>query len=233
MHLHKTRRSLLFVGPSVSAADLARLLSPGVEVRPPICRGDLPEALKDSDIRGIAIIDGEFFQKLAVSPKEILWALKRGIFIVGGASMGALRATELSPYGMIGVGQVFEWYSKNIVTRDDDVAVSYVALGSTYLLLNVAMVQVLWITQKGKELRWISKKSAENILRAARRIHWKNRTWDLVLRQAGIEETEYCKMIEAAKLPSLDIKRVDAIATINELNLRMTNDDPTRSKQTS
>ena len=43
------------------------------------------------------IIDGSFQSQPAVRHKEILWALSRGIPVIGAASMGALRAAELYP----------------------------------------------------------------------------------------------------------------------------------------
>ena len=59
----------------------------------------------------IAIIDGVFHKEPAVSHKEILEAIKKGVTVVGGASMGALRASELDDFGMIGVGRVYHDYS--------------------------------------------------------------------------------------------------------------------------
>ena len=37
--------------------------------------------------------------------------------------MGALRASELDDFGMIGVGRVYHDYSKGVIESDDDVAV--------------------------------------------------------------------------------------------------------------
>ena len=36
--------------------------------------------------------------------------------------MGALRAAELAPFGMIGIGTIFEAYRDGIYTDDDEVA---------------------------------------------------------------------------------------------------------------
>jgi hypothetical protein len=36
------------------------------------------------------------------------WGLSKRIAFFGAASMGALRAVELEPFGMIGTGRVFE-----------------------------------------------------------------------------------------------------------------------------
>ena len=55
--------------------------------------------------------------------KELLLALSQGVHVVGGASMGALRAAELYPFGMEGVGEIFEWFRDGVIEADDEVAV--------------------------------------------------------------------------------------------------------------
>ena len=39
--------------------------------------------------------------------------------------MGALRAAELHPFGMVGIGQVYEWYRDGTIDADDEVAVAH------------------------------------------------------------------------------------------------------------
>ncbi len=73
----------------------------------------------------VGIVDGEFYQSLAVSPKEILPLLDLGIPVLGSSSMGALRAVELAPYGMIGVGKIFAMYRRTFVNPDDEVAMTF------------------------------------------------------------------------------------------------------------
>lgn len=70
------------------------------------------------------MIDGEWRQALAVMHKEIVFALLQGVICVGAASIGALRAAELSRYGMIGIGKIFEMYAQG---EEDDslVAMTY------------------------------------------------------------------------------------------------------------
>lgn len=79
---------------------------------------------RDSPPKQIVLIDGIFYQDLAVWHKEIIYALLRNIVCIGAASMGALRAAELHVYGMIGVGAIFERYQAG---EEDDslVALSF------------------------------------------------------------------------------------------------------------
>jgi TfuA protein len=116
-------RPVVFLGPSLAREQAAQLL-PGAIFCPPIRRGDL-RSLLDEPPPAVGIVDGEFFQSLAVSPKEILPLLERGVPVYGAASMGALRAVELESYGMRGVGRIFELFRSGRLTADDEVALMF------------------------------------------------------------------------------------------------------------
>ena len=58
----------IFLGPSLDAAAALSILDP--TYLPPIKRGDLSQLSRA--IKTVGIIDGEFYQSLAVSPKEVL-----------------------------------------------------------------------------------------------------------------------------------------------------------------
>ncbi|MBP5873147.1 hypothetical protein F3K24_43140, partial [Streptomyces sp. LBUM 1485] len=45
------------------------------------------------------IIDGLYHQAPALRHKEIIAAMARGVRVIGAASIGALRAAELAPFG--------------------------------------------------------------------------------------------------------------------------------------
>jgi hypothetical protein len=119
-------RTLFFAGPSLSAAARDVLDSaPGVRLLPPVRRGDLARALaEEPSARLLVVVDGEFFQSLAVTPRELMAVLESGRSVVGAASMGALRAVELRRHGMVGVGRVYDLYARRRIWSDDEVAVS-------------------------------------------------------------------------------------------------------------
>jgi ribosomal protein S12 methylthiotransferase accessory factor len=206
---------VVFVGPSLRAKDLGSLPD-GLDVRPPIARGDLPRVVADG-VRQVAIIDGEFFQRLAVSPREVLAALDAGCRVVGGASMGALRAAELAPFGMEGVGQVFEWFRDGTVTRDDDVAVSYAYDEGDYRLLTVPYVNVKWLMQLAARDGWLDAAARRRISGAARRQHWECRTWRSIAHAARLSGEELVELLRQAARPENDRKRQDALATVAAL----------------
>ena len=45
--------------------------------------------------------------------------------MLGAASMGALRAVEMSRFGMIGVGTIFRWFRDARLVAEDELAVAY------------------------------------------------------------------------------------------------------------
>ena len=112
-------RSVIKVYAGLSA-DLATVHSilPDALYAPPVQRGNILADIR-SGVNGILILDGLFHQALSVSPSEIMDALRRGIRVFGASSMGALRAVELESYGMVGVGEVFEYIRNADAFRDD------------------------------------------------------------------------------------------------------------------
>src|ERR1700709_1435788 len=111
----------IFLGPSLDTAAALAILN--ATYLPPIKRGDLSQLSRE--IKTVGIIDGEFYQNLAVSPKEVLQLLNRGIKVYGSSSTGALRAAETHIYGMVGIGAIFEMYRDELIDADDEVALTY------------------------------------------------------------------------------------------------------------
>ncbi|MGI8879740.1 MAG: TfuA-like protein [Jatrophihabitans sp.] len=207
-----TTGAVLYVGPSLPGADRSALHGP-FEVRPPIRRGDLPAAVA-AGVGLVGIVDGEFYQRLAVSPKEILAALQAGCQVIGGASMGALRAAELWPHGMSGAGQIYAWFRGGQVTRDDDVAVSYSHDEDDYRLLTVPWVNVKWLMQVAGAEGWLGTPERRRVGQAARAIHWEVRTWSQVCRRARLTEAQTRTVLRQAADPNHDRKRLDALGTV-------------------
>jgi hypothetical protein len=115
------RDTVIYLGPSLSRSEANSILQ--ADYLPPICRGDLSKL--PEEVRTVGIIDGAFFQSLAVSSKEIMALLDRGIKVYGAASMGALRAAETQIFGTIGVGEIFCMFRDGILDGDDEVALVY------------------------------------------------------------------------------------------------------------
>jgi hypothetical protein len=115
-------RVIVFLGPSLAQTEAQTILR--ADYRPPAGQGDIFRACAKKPA-AIGLIDGVFKDAPTVRHREILWALSRGIPVFGAASMGALRAAELSGHGMIGVGLIYRWYRRFALLPDDAVAVTH------------------------------------------------------------------------------------------------------------
>ncbi|MGW5477729.1 TfuA-like protein [Streptomyces sp. NPDC004008] len=132
----------VYVGPTLPRSEPV-LMAPGVRVRAPIGHGDLFDtAIRDGDT--VVIIDGVYHQAPALRHKEILAAMGRGVRVIGAASIGALRAAELAPFGMLGVGSIYTAYAHGEINGDDEVAVGQAPDGEwdalTWPLVNLRHV---------------------------------------------------------------------------------------------
>jgi len=130
----------VFAGPTISPDEVREIL-PGAEVHPPVRHGDLL-ALHAAPGDTVAVIDGVFFRTGAIRHKELLHLLQQGVTVWGASSMGALRAAELHPFGMRGVGLVYRLYSSGVVTGDDEVAVLHAEADDGHRQLSEALVNL-------------------------------------------------------------------------------------------
>jgi hypothetical protein len=134
---------VVFAGPSwparLRAAD--QELPRRCEVRPPARRGDVLAALSD-DPRTLVLLDGYYYDALAVGHQELLYALDAGVRVIGAASLGALRAVELAPFGMEGAGRVYAWYRDGAIEGDDEVAILHLPADHGYRPVTTALVEV-------------------------------------------------------------------------------------------
>ena len=92
--------------------------------------------------RRIVIVDAYFGHVPSVWHKEILFALVNGIQVWGAGSTGALRAVELEPFGMPGVGTVFRLFRRGILSDDDEVCVTHLPKQYAYTSITYPMINL-------------------------------------------------------------------------------------------
>ena len=68
--------------------------------------------------------------------------MSQGIHVFGSASMGALRAAQLWPFGMEGVGVIFESYRDGKLEDDDEVAMTHGPSEVGFVAASEAMVDI-------------------------------------------------------------------------------------------
>lgn len=190
----------MFCGPSLPVQD--RIAIDGVTYLPPASRHDVTQAAEQFD--ALLIIDGVFHHDLAPSPKEVLAACRR-ITMFGSCSMGALRAAECWPYGMIPLGIIARWYIREVIDGDDEVAL--LVNPRTQTALSVPVVNVRFVAWQARRRGILSQPQAEAFIREARAVFYMDRSWDDVLACAPARARPAIRDIAQT---SGDLKRLDA-----------------------
>jgi hypothetical protein len=196
-----------FAGPSLPPE--ARQAFPAVDWRPPAAAGDLLR-LDIPSGSTICLIDGYFDHRPAVRHKEILLLLSEGVRVLGAGSIGALRAAEMSPQGMRGVGAIHRAYARGTITGDDEVALIHAPAELGWRPMSVPLVDVRATLCRALRERILPRGAARVLLQNAQAIHYVDRDWPLVLkRHGGSPRLE-------AWLPrgQVDQKRLDALACL-------------------
>lgn len=179
---------VVFLGPTLPGEDAAAIL-PGAAIRPPAAQGDVVEAVQEG-AAAIVIIDGAFESVPAVWHKDILWALWRGAAVYGGASMGALRAAEMAPFGMVGIGQIFDDIRAGRIVDDDEVAVRCFETNGRWHTASTALADLRHSLALAVADGVLTAGVAAEVVGALERTYYVDRTPDLVLsltRTAGLE----------------------------------------------
>lgn len=207
----------VFTGPTIPATEARRWLD--ATYLPPVSQGDIVSLLRQKP-RAIGIIDGYFDSVPAVWHKEILLALSQGVRVAGAASMGALRAAELHPFGMEGVGEIFEWYRDGVIEADDEVAVHHGPAEVGYRSFNEPLVNIRRTLGAACERGLISPATLAELVAIGRELPYWERSYERLLERArarglsGETEGALRAFIEEG---AIDLKRRDAVALLRHL----------------
>jgi hypothetical protein len=205
----------VFTGPTLPASD-PRLTALGIRSRPPVRHGDL----FDSTIRPgdtVLVIDGLYHQEPALRHKEILAAMARGIHMIGAASIGALRAAELAPFGMLGIGSVYASYVRGEIHGDDEVAVGQVPDGDQEAL-TWPVVNLRQVLRLARAAGVLDEQRAAGLLAELRAVYYPQRTTAAlraVCRRRN--ESAFARWLAGQRRQDPhfgDVKRTDALAAV-------------------
>jgi hypothetical protein len=216
--------AVVFLGPTLPRAEAADLLP--ATYLPPASQGDVYRAVRALRPAAVGLVDGRFLDTGAVWHREILWALSEGVHVFGAASMGALRAAELVPFGMRGVGQVFAAYrdgcwpgDPDAFEDDDEVAVIHAPFELGGAALSDAMVD-LRATLAAAEAAGVAAASDRRLLRAAlKRRPFAERSFATLLEDAARLLNADVAHRLAAWLPGNKVprKRLDTVAMLGAM----------------
>ena len=209
--------AVVFLGPTLPVAEARQTLE--AVYLPPVRQGDVWRLTSAFRPSAIGIVDGYFERMPAVWHKEILWALRQGIPVIGAASIGALRAVELLAFGMLGIGKVFEAYRSGRLPPDtepfeddDEVAVVHGPAESGYLASD-ALVNMRFTLARACAEGIIEAAGRDTLIRLAKGIFYKDRSYDELLRRADGDVPAEALTALRRWLPGgrIDQKKADAL----------------------
>ncbi len=207
----------VFLGPTLPADQAAR--EPDAVYLPPVAQGDVIRVMEKKP-RAIGIIDGFFENVPAVWHKEILFALRHGAAVFGASSMGALRAAELHPFGMTGVGAVFEAYRDGRLEDDDEVAVIHGPAELGYPSLSEAMVNVRRTLADAVAERVLDADTARRMEALVKALPYRERSWGRAMRlaqDAGADTDLLARFKAWLPTGRVDQKRLDAVQMLRAM----------------
>ncbi|WNG37824.1 hypothetical protein F0U61_32195 [Archangium violaceum] len=204
----------VFVGPTLSVEEARTELD--AVFLPPAAQGDVYRAACEHP-EAIGLIDGYFERTPAVWHKELLWAMAEGIHVYGSASMGALRAAELAPFGMRGVGATFEAFLHGDLEDDDEVAVVHAPAEENYRPLSEAMVNIRATLASAERSGVIRLPTRATLERIAKGFYYPERCYPALLTQAareGVPAVELERLRAWLPRGRINQKREDALTML-------------------
>ncbi|MFE0063244.1 TfuA-like protein [Streptomyces sp. NPDC059003] len=200
------------------AKEVVAELLPHCVVHSPVKHGDFLRAdLTEGDIA--LVVDGLYHGNPPIRHKEILLAISRGVTVVGAASMGALRAAELHPYGMIGIGRVFEMYRDGVIDADDEVAVVHTE-EPHWRILSEALVNIRHTLILARESDIVDERNAAELLEISQHLSYARRSWASIIRESKVQGEEMyaaamrVQRFAATSSKAVNLKFQDAMAGI-------------------
>jgi len=207
----------LFVGPTLHG----EATPSGIGRFGPAAMGSVFRAV-EAGYRRIGIIDGHFGNVPSVWHKEILFAMSKGVRVMGAASMGALRAAELHPFGMIGVGRIYRLFRSEHLTDDDEVAVIHAPEALAFCPLSEAMVNVRFTLRRLRRLGLLNLPAEQALVKHMKSLHFAARTREELARRASsiVGDVEAECLANSYAREYVDVKRADAQALLKSITRR-------------
>jgi hypothetical protein len=204
----------VFLGPTLGSESASAILD--ADYYPPARKGDVYRIMT-SGVQTIVLIDGVFHNTPSIWQRELLAAIEEGIEVFGASSMGALRAAELHPFGMIGYGTVFEWYRDGILDADDEVAVWHGPEECDFRPLSEPLVNIRYTLLKAVQDQCLGAEQAQTLIAYAKRLHYPDRSYRRLLDSPvlkGWSRRCFARLEEYLLSRSTDIKRTDAVGLL-------------------
>jgi hypothetical protein len=223
--------AVVFVGPTLPRADAESVLQEVVYL-PPARQGDVFRAVRKYRPRAVGLIDGAFRDVPAVWHRELLWAMQAGVHVWGAASMGALRAAELAPFGMRGVGCIFAAYrdgrwgdDPTPFEDDDEVAVIHAPADAGAAPLSDAMVDLRATLDRAMAEGVIDPDTSRHLSARMKALHFPERSFARLAAEAA-DDPRTAALADWLRINKVSQKRLDACALLREMGALLQADPP-------
>jgi hypothetical protein len=190
-----------------------------VDRYPPAGRGSIIAAV-EAGYHLIGVIDGLIEEDTCLTGSEILNAIRPGrIKILGGASMGAIRAAELESVGMRGVGHVFRLFRRRIVQDNDEVYVLHAPHELDYRSITIPLINVRLTLRALHRAGWLDPAEEAAIACLMKNVPWPERDLKSLHEAAAVvlDESQHESFIQRFRESYRDIKREDALLVLSTL----------------
>lgn len=209
-------RPIIFLGPSLSLQK-AREILPEADYRPPVKKGDLLKiSISVNRKMVVGIIDGYFLLDYPPPPIEVYHLLiKDSVTVIGGSSLGALRAVELEKFGMIGIGKIFQLYKTKKLFADDEVAVTF---SEDNTLQSEAMIDIRYNLARAFRKGIIKNETKEILAKISKNLYFPYRRYpdiiELASRRYPEKHSEFLYFVEFLRNSKRSLKEIDAIKVL-------------------
>lgn len=211
---------LVFAGPSLTRP-LPTLSGNEIILFPPAGQCDVMSAVHRHAPDVLVIADIRVWPSMSVLHKELIWALAKGVRIIGTAAGGALRAAELAFCGMKGHGRVYEMTASGQIEDDAEVFCLWKKNDAGYTRQTVPLVNIRATLARSKVRDEIGEDGAAAVLAAARAIYYKDRTFSALeagLADAGPNAKRIATLMECLKKNYCDIQSNDLSETLDRIS---------------
>jgi hypothetical protein len=218
-------KPIIFIGPSLNHEKASKIFQ--ADYRAPAKKGELIMLLTStfSNSREVSkltnfvgLVDGLFLQDYPPTPIEVYQLLSNKNFhVVGGASIGALRAIELEKFGMVGIGKIFELFRNGATDADDEVAVTF-QQGVGGDIQSEAMIDIRFNLFVACRKEIITERVKRAIAKTAKSIYFPYRNYTHILEQTRLKFPELSTQLDSYSMyineNRLSLKEHDAIKVI-------------------
>lgn len=204
----------VFLGPSLALSEAKNVLP--ANYYPPVKQGDLYQLL-NSPLEIIVIIDGLFDATTPIWHREILAVLESGKKVFGAASMGALRACELAPYGMRGHGKIFEWYRDGIIDGDDEVSLFHTHESLGFQKISEPLVNIRHNLSRAVSAKILTQAQNEELIDFSKALYFGDRSLAAVASKLSSQDPAFNELSIFLKDQYQDLKALDAMGLLRAL----------------